>query len=98
MKYRKSLIRLSAVVLCLLGATAPAMAQRGGRLMASNLRDGRDVKSAFRSVVASGNQSTVRVRSGGKDIALGTVVGADGWIVTKYSELREPLTCLLGGG
>jgi serine protease Do len=47
--------------------------------------------------VNTANQSTVRVRSGGRDVAYGTVVGADGWILTKYSELREPLTCYLAG-
>ena len=54
--------------------------------------------SAFKPVVADASQSTVRVMSSGRDVALGTVVGADGWIVTKYSELREPLLCRLSDG
>ncbi len=97
MKPQRITVGILIIAICMLIAAAPAMAQRGGR-MGSILRDGRDVKTAFRSVVASANQSTVRVRSGGRDVAFGTVVGADGWILTKYSELREPLTCLLGGG
>ncbi len=52
----------------------------------------------FREVVAQPSQSTARVRCDGKDVALGTVVGADGWILTKYSELTGPVTCILKDG
>lgn len=92
-----SIVRFTFTLFCLVAIAAPAMAQRGPRSLASNLRDGRDVKTAFKSVVSTANQSTVRVRSAGRDVAFGTVVGADGWILTKYSELREPLTCYLAG-
>ncbi len=88
----------SVVLLVIAIACTPAWAQRGGRSLASNLRNGRDVKTAFKSVVAKASQSTVRVMSGGRDIALGAVVGADGWIITKYSELREPLVCWFNDG
>jgi serine protease Do len=98
MKLKESTIRLFVSALCLLVSVAPAVAQRGGRSLASNLRDGREVKSAFHEIVAAADQSTVRVKGAGKDVALGAVVGADGWILTKYSELREPLTCRLSSG
>ncbi len=58
-----------------------------------NLRDDRDVRAAFQSVVANADAATVRVVCNGKDSALGTIVGSDGWIITKYSELREPVVC-----
>src|SRR5260221_6497776 len=43
--------------------------------------------AAFHEVVASPSRSVVRIRCDNKDVALGTVVGADGWIITKNSEL-----------
>ena len=44
---------------------------------------------AFREVTKRASESTVHVRSGGKDVALGTVVGADGWVVTTAADLAE---------
>src|SRR4051794_31042946 len=61
-------------------------------------RDGPGMKTAFKSVVAVPGESTVRVQCDGKDAALGTVVGADGWVVTKNSELKGRITCLLRDG
>src|SRR5687767_9666649 len=57
------------------------------------------VKSAFRDAVAAASRSTVVVKADGKDVALGTVVAADGWIVTKASELSgDRVTCTPRGG
>ena len=56
------------------------------------------VKRSFRGVVAEGNRSTVRVLVQGKQVALGAVVAADGWIITKAGELGTPLTCVIPGG
>jgi len=56
------------------------------------------VKAAFRSVVAPASQSTVRVIVHEKQVALGTIVDPDGFIVTKSSELVGPITCQLHGG
>ncbi len=49
----------------------------------SRLTDGPHVRAAFREVVAKPSHSTVRVRSGGRDVAVGGIVGPDGWILTK---------------
>ena len=50
----------------------------------------------FRDVVAKPNKSTVRVMADGKEAALGVVVSADGWILTKHSELKgKKITCML---
>lgn len=59
------------------------------------LTDGRYVRSAFRDVIAEARQSTVRVRCDGRDTALGGIVGAEGWILTKASRLPGKITCVL---
>jgi serine protease Do len=56
------------------------------------------VLAAFKTVVAKPSESTVRVRCDGKDAVYGTVVKADGWIVTKASELKAPIVCKLKDG
>src|SRR5438105_1420451 len=54
--------------------------------------------AAFSSTVAGTSQSTVRVQCDGTTVALGTVVGADGWILTKASELSGTPVCKLADG
>jgi serine protease Do len=89
---RKSFLLLAA--LAALAWTPSAFAQREDMR-----RDGPKLKAAFKSVVAAASDSTVRVQCDGKDAALGTVVGADGWIVTKYSELKDDrITCVFKDG
>src|SRR5262249_2531330 len=43
--------------------------------------------AAFREVVAKPRKSLVRIQCDDKDVALGTVVAADGWVLTKASLL-----------
>ncbi len=57
--------------------------------------NGPHVRSAFREVIADVRLATVRVRSDEHDTALGGIVGADGWILTKASRLPGKITCLL---
>ncbi len=59
------------------------------------LTDGPHVRSAFRVVIAITRQSTVRVRTDGRDTALGAIVGEEGWILSKASRLPGVITCLL---
>ena len=55
--------------------------------------------AAFRSVVAAASRGTVRVRSDGRNAALGTVIGNNGWILTKKSQLKgKEITCKLPDG
>lgn len=56
------------------------------------------VKKSFREVIENANRSTVRVRVDGQQVALGTIVGKNGWILTKSSELGGDITCVLPGG
>jgi serine protease Do len=71
---------------------APVSAQRVSR---SEPR----ILAVFSEVVARPSQSTVRVRWDNKDVALGTIVSADGLILTKASELKgQKITCKLKDG
>ncbi|MDZ7618574.1 MAG: trypsin-like peptidase domain-containing protein [Patescibacteria group bacterium] len=59
-------------------------------------RDGDDVKAALREAVNTTAPCVVRVKHDGKPVALGTIVGPHGWVVTKASELGEKqVVCVL---
>jgi len=49
-------------------------------------------------VASEAAQSTVQIRVEGKTVALGTVVSADGYILTKASEVKGPATVVLADG
>jgi serine protease Do len=79
----------------LLSGSSPALAQKKGDFS----KYSPEVQKAFRPVVSQAGQSTVRVRCDGKDVALGTVTGANGWILTKASSVQTgKITCLLKDG
>jgi serine protease Do len=71
--------RSLAVALVLAVTAAPASAQ-----ISTNAK----LLAPFKAVVEKANESTVRIRGDEKDIALGTIVYADGFILTKASEIR----------
>lgn len=50
-----------------------------------------DALSAFTRAASRIGQSVVRLRSNGRPAALGTVVSDDGLVISKSSELREPI-------
>src|SRR5262249_6907209 len=52
-------------------------------------------RAAFRDVAAAAARGTVRVRCDDKETVLGAVVGANGWILTKASELKGEIVCQL---
>jgi S1-C subfamily serine protease len=84
---------VSLVVLVLLGYQAgPLFAQ------SENQRNSKAVLSAFRDVVKQPSESTVRVQCDDKDAALGAIVAADGWVVTKLSLLKGKIVCKLRSG
>jgi len=56
------------------------------------------ILSAFRELVAVPSLSTVRITCGGSQAAMGTVVGSDGLILTKFSELKADPICKLADG
>lgn len=52
------------------------------------LRDNTKMKALVKPILADATKAVVKILSDKKEVCLGTVVGQDGWIVTKYSELR----------
>ena len=81
MKYLRRLF----VLALLLVSTGPAFSQVVGD--PTLLRNGPKILLVFREVVAQPSESTVRILADGKEVALGTIVDADGWIITKWSEI-----------
>lgn len=60
-------------------------------------RNSDEMISTFAPVAASASQSTVVVYSGEKQVALGTIVGSDGFILTKASQLDDDLKIWANG-
>ena len=91
----RRLVPTSLVVLILVLAAAPARAQPSYN---DFLRTNPKFLQSFRDAVARPAEVTVRVRCDGKDAALGLVVSADGWVLTKAHDLRGKVTCTLKDG
>ena len=90
----------------LLGAS-PAIAQDAGPQVLSERYDtqGESLREVFSPVVEAARGSVVRLRLDGRPVALGTVVGPGGLVLTKASEIRPvvevekaTLTAELPGG
>ncbi len=64
----------------------------------SRLTDGPQIRTLFRPVVEDARHATVHIRCNRARIALGGIIGPDGWIVTKASRLDGPITCRLVDG
>jgi serine protease Do len=91
MTFKLRHLTLASLVLALL-VSLPARGQtprqdRARNDQAMGFKQNPRVVAAFDAVVARPARSVVRVRCDGKDVALGTIVAADGWILTKNSEL-----------
>src|SRR5262245_58511628 len=56
------------------------------------------MKYLVRNAVTGAAESTVRVRSDDKNVALGTILDEKGYILTKGSELRSKIAILLHNG
>lgn len=79
-------------------ATRSLPAADAARPVSEYQRSNSSVSNVFRSVVAEAAKSTVSVLSNGKQTALGGIISADGYIVTKASELSGNLECKLADG
>lgn len=86
--------KLAVVTALLCWIPSTSLAQRSSEPTKNNPK----VLEAFRGVVGKLNGSVVRVVAGGKEVSLGTIVGADGWILTKNSQLKEDVKIKLPGG
>jgi serine protease Do len=77
---------------------SPTQSPRVHALEDSGLKTSPKLIAVFRPVVAKATRSIVEVRCDDKAVSLGTVVGVDGWILTKASELKGPVVCKLPSG
>lgn len=83
---RTPILFLLALILSV-AVASPAHAQRFRGPDKELSKNGNSIKDAFKDVVSGANRATVKVRSDDKDVAFGTVVAADGYVLTKASEL-----------
>ncbi len=58
-------------------------------------RDAEPIKALLRSIAERAARSVVRIECDGKEAVLGTIVGPDGWVLTKASELKGKIVCRL---
>ncbi|MBC8875502.1 MAG: PDZ domain-containing protein [Planctomycetes bacterium] len=93
-RYNSALARLVLTTICLI-VSAGLLAKSTN---ASEERNTYKVKNAFRDAVRAPIKSTVRVLSGGRRVALGAIVGADGYVLTKASEVKQNIECQLFDG
>lgn len=72
--------------------------RRASQRTSDYLKNNEQIKGLLRPVVASAAAATVSVRCDGKQVALGTVVDAEGLILTKASQLGDKPECRLADG
>ncbi|MHB8861988.1 MAG: S1C family serine protease [Pirellulaceae bacterium] len=69
-----------------------------GRRTSEHLKTHSSVRSAYRGATDSMAKATAEVLGDGEVVALGTIVDANGYIVTKASLLEGKISCRLHGG
>lgn len=73
--------------------------QRLGLAPSNNRRDNGDMTLLVRPIAEKSKPSVAQILSGGRPVALGTVVAADGYVLTKRSELSgDPVRVRLADG
>ena len=87
-------LSLIPLLIMFLVAPSPLRAQALTDLLRTNPK----FLETFREVIATPRQTTVRIQNDGKEAALGVIVGADGWILTKAFELKGKITCRMPDG
>ena len=95
------LTRLAVIAAVFLAPATPAALAQGTTTPASSSvpdRGKRRIVTLFGDAVSAVNDSVVRVLSDGKEAALGSVVSADGKVLTKGSDLKGELLCVLRDG
>ena len=85
----------SAILLTFVIPTSSFTAER---LPKEQYKSGSEIKKLLGSVIKTARQWTVKVQVEDKVRAMGTIVGADGWILTKASQIQSPVTCVLPDG
>src|SRR5688572_14879050 len=94
------MIAASLALLMMLALAAPAGAQRQqrSRLDRGLMKNSPALLEAVGEVVDSAAASTVRIFVGDQAAALGTVIRADGYVLTKASELEDGFEVELDDG
>ncbi len=87
--------RRPAILAIALLAALPGLAPEAP---AQNARDSREVLAAFGQVAAAARDATVRIECDGRRRAQGVIVGADGLVLTKASEMSGRIVCELVDG
>lgn len=90
-KPRSFMVGMAACLLCLQSADAQ-------RLAAERFKNGSGIRRVVQSTTQNVGRCVVQVISQGDKVALGTIVGTDGAVLTKASELAGEITCSLPNG
>src|SRR5688572_4960863 len=77
------------ILAALLAGPALAQSTRRTREDPNSFRANPRMVAAFSKVVAAAGRSVVRVLAGEDEASLGTIISADGYILTKHSEIAE---------
>ena len=85
--HRRVSVWLRLLVVVLLMAVVAAAAPPA-RLPRDLYKSGTAIRKAFRPVVVASSQATVAVLVDGRQRALGAIVGSDGWVLTKASQVN----------
>jgi serine protease Do len=93
LRVRRFAITLALTLAAAVGMEGGAQAQWEGGRSKVFLRTNPKFLDVFREVVAHPSRSTVRVRCDDEDVALGTIVGKEGWVLTKASVLEGKVVC-----
>ena len=88
----RSMFRMNALLLTavlLVGGNTAFAQRKSDPFPGGASKNNNKILDLFKSVVAKTADSTVFVLDNGKDVALGTVISAEGFVLTKDSELRS---------
>ena len=86
------------IVGVLMFSAVPVVAAPPDRLSRNLFKNGAAIRTVFRPVVSGPSRTTVRVLVKERQRALGAIVGAEGWVVTKASELNGKISCRMKDG
>jgi len=86
------------IVGVLMFSAVPVVAAPPDRLSRNLFKNGAAIRTVFRPVVSGPSRTTVRVLVNERQRALGAIVGAEGWVVTKASELNGKISCRMKDG
>ncbi|WP_442508242.1 S1C family serine protease [Novipirellula sp. SH528] len=107
--HRRTACGVLALIVATLGVADTANAQttrtpewlrQGFSIKVSHRRDNGEMMQLVHPILGNIDESVVQVISGGRPVALGTIVGADGYVLTKRSELSggDPIRVRLHDG